>query len=208
MYRSWTTRSVVRFASIAALASAGCTAAPAPSAEGDAPKGPPRLFPSELHTGFDGSATFRVPAVVLNADAPVTWSLSDPSVARLEDDGAEVVVIAQDTGTATLTAEVGGQVLTADLYVALYDASLAPLGDSIYADSCASCHVVEDGPDHTPSEIGQHADSVLATMIYAGLDPEGIEWPEHRWALEGDGMRAMLRHIRQLEPRGLPTPDG
>lgn len=191
-----------------AMTMTACTAAPSPSEGAAGASGPPRLFPDELHTGFDGSATFRAPAVVLDADGPVAWSLSDPSVASLEVDGDEVVVVSKNTGTATLTAEVGGEVLTTELYVALYDATLAPLGDEIYAESCADCHVVADGPDHTPSEIGQHADSVLATMIYAGLDPQGNEWPEHRWALEGDAMRAMLRHIRQLEPRGTPSPGG
>ncbi|MEQ9318652.1 MAG: hypothetical protein RIF41_05810 [Polyangiaceae bacterium] len=189
------------------LAGSGCQAAPSPGGPAASdPVGPPRLFPAELHTGFDGMAAFRVPAVVLDARGPVTWSVSDPSVATLEVDGAEVMVVSKDTGTATLRAEVDGEILAAELYVALYDAALAPLGVEIYAESCASCHVAEDGPDHTPSEIGQHADSVLATMIYAGLDPLGNEWPDHRWSLEGDAMRAMLRHIRQLEPRGMPSP--
>jgi hypothetical protein len=79
-----------------------------------------QIFFSPMYTAVDGTHEFQIPAVVGNVDpSTITWSLSDPSLADLQNDVnlGGVMITARKAGTVTVLASGGAACGTSELTI-------------------------------------------------------------------------------------------
>ena len=79
-----------------------------------------QIFFSPMYTGFDGTHQFQIPAVVGNVDpTTITWSVSDPALADLQNDAAlgGVMISSRGAGNLTVMASGGGACGTSELTI-------------------------------------------------------------------------------------------
>jgi hypothetical protein len=156
---------------------------------------------SPMYSGFDGSRTFKVPAVVNAAGMALTgakWSASDISYVDLENDAETggVMITTRKAGTVKIIARAGMLSGSADLNITQFAPGDCDAGDMRYHNSigidaggialfsgnvpdnasCANCH--GDGAkmlsvQHTPQQTGGFSDKDLVNIITKGFKPDG-----------------------------------
>jgi len=206
----------------------------------------PVLSPPIIHTGFDGSNTFLVPIntdLERFADGQVTWEVDDGAIATIAPVSAPpfpgsfglkwAMIETLAAGTTTVHAVVGDERVSAELVVTAYDAADFAIGEARYNDpdgtglavSCASCHLIAGGADHTPTEMGFHDDAAILEATINGRYPdqcldqvrrpcecgsEGCQLiaghvlnaGDHSWTLTADEQRGIIPYLRGLAPNG------
>lgn len=193
------------------------------------------IYPPQLFAGFDGTNTFKAPALVYNMAGTVTWALDDPSLAMLlpADNGEHVMVVAKKAGDTRLKATSGSTTLSIPLKVYTYESGQHAIGETRYtvgpdgkADPdnppCVKCHAPGLGPDHSPTEIDADPDSDIVNTFLSGVDPEGrpvgmefadkLKKPDgtkytHMWKVSDAEKAALPAYLRSLEPHGYPEVD-
>lgn len=153
---------------------------------------------SPMYSGFDGSRTFKVPAVVTGITG-VKWSTTDISMVSLEDDATTggVMITTKKAGMVKIIARAGMQSGAADLTINSYNSADCDAGDMRYnngmgldggsllqvfsADtpktvSCHACH--GDGAmalsvQHTPQQTGGWDDQAIINIATKGFKPDG-----------------------------------
>ena len=214
---------------------------------GGRPDGNPDLatiFPPVVHTGYDGAHQFRVPVstdLSNQVEGEVTWSTGDASIASIAPvdtppnypatRGVWAMITTAGSGQTSASATIGPHTVTAELRVAAYTSEQVTAGQTRYqtdgADdrrSCASCHQVAGGADHTPTEMAFHDDDALLVVITEGHYPdqcltddgepctcggEGCELVpgyqlsiDHTWNLSEGEAAGIVPYLRSLPPRG------
>jgi hypothetical protein len=79
-----------------------------------------QIFFSPMYTAVDGMHTFQIPAVVSNVDpTTITWALSDPALADLQNDAAlgGTMISSRKAGNLTVMASGGGACGTSELTI-------------------------------------------------------------------------------------------
>jgi hypothetical protein len=164
------------------------------------------VFPTEVHTGFDGEHDFVVPVSSLGGAA--TWTGDDDAVS-LETSDEGVMITPKKAGPTTVTAKIGGKKFTVEVDVTEYDASAWTTGQRVYNETikCKSCHVKSSGPDHSPTEIGKHEDAHLEKRVLTGESLHGEPaQANHKFEsrLATGELEGVLAYLRGLTPRGWP----
>jgi hypothetical protein len=156
---------------------------------------------SPMYSGYDGSRTFKVPAIVTAAGQAITgakWSASDISYVDLEDDSETggVMITTRKAGTVKIIARAGMLSGSSDLTITQFAPGDCDAGDMRYHNSigidaggialfsgnvpdnasCANCH--GDGAkmlsvQHTPQQTGGFSDKDLLNIITKGFKPDG-----------------------------------
>lgn len=186
------------------------------------------VFPPKLFTGFDGTHTYRAPAIVVNKSGSVAWTIADATIASLApaDDGEHVTITALKAGETTITATAGTQHSTVPLKVYSYTGQQWDAGRSRYttaADAsnpaCTSCHASGVGPDHTPTEVDADPDDEIQNTFLTGVDPEGrsikeysefaylLQGKNHTWSVNATEKSGLVAYMRSLDPSGWPEYD-
>jgi hypothetical protein len=154
-----------------------------------------------MYSGFDGSRTFKVPAIATAAGQALTgakWSASDVSYVDLEDDAETggVMITTRKAGTVKIIVRAGMLSGSSDLTITQYAPGDCDAGDMRYHNSigidaggialfsgsvpdnasCANCH--GDGAkmlsvQHTPQQTGGFSDKDLTNIITKGFKPDG-----------------------------------
>lgn len=84
------------------------------------PKADLQIFFAKMYTAVDGVHMFQIPAVVGNVDpSTITWSVSDPALADLQNDVAlgGTMISARKAGSVTVAASGGGACGTSELTI-------------------------------------------------------------------------------------------
>lgn len=206
----------------------------------------PVLSPPIIHSGFDGSNTFLIPIntdLERYADGEISWEIDDETIATIApvqappfpgSFGARWALIeTRAAGRTTVHAVIGDRRVSADLVVTDYDAADFPIGEARYNDpagagpavSCASCHLIAGGADHTPTEMGFHDDAAILEATISGrypdqcldqarrpceCDSEGCELVaglvlnggDHSWTLTAEEQKGIIPYLRALAPNG------
>lgn len=186
------------------------------------------IFPPQIYTGFDGTRTYKAPAIAVNASSATTWTIGDPSIASLapEDNGEHVMVTALKAGETTITAKSGSQSSTAQLKVYAYTGDQWQSGSARYTNSsdannpaCVTCHGNNKGPDHTPTEVDADSDDEIENTFLTGVDPEGraikdysefaslLQGKDHKWTVSTAERVGLVAYMRSLTPAGWPEYD-
>ena len=150
-----------------------------------------RLFPLEIHTGYDGSAEFRVPVYTdlsKHVFGEAQWSTGDSSIVQVEpvdepsqypSRGVWAMLTTKGPGQTTVTATIGDYLVGSTVTVASYTPAQVAAGQARYNGngtgdrvSCASCHQQAGGVDHSPTEMAHHDDDALLTVITEGHYPD------------------------------------
>lgn len=188
------------------------------------PQTGPFVYPASVHTGFDGSHTFKVP--VTSDLVGVTWSVEDPSIATIQkvpipsdygnrcDIGSEwAMVTPKKAGTTRIFAKTADKTATATLVVASYDPAIYGAGDRRYntpdnataqRPSCASCHKTATGVDHSPFTTAGYADDDIVSAITTGVfKKSGYHLSvAHSWNLTDAEKQGIMPYLRALPPHG------
>jgi len=180
------------------------------------------LFPSEAHSGFDGTHTFLVPFSTNLTD--VTWSVADPDIASVAPAAAPeeyaefgetwALVTTKKAGTTKIIAAAGGKQVEATLTVAPYDGAQVTAGEMRYVNpddasgaqrnACASCHALANGVDHSPLALAFYDDESILAAITTGTYPDGyvLRGVNHMWNLTDAERPGIVPYLRSLQPRG------
>jgi hypothetical protein len=186
------------------------------------------VFPPHVYTGFDGTRTYKAPAIVVNASGATTWTIADPTIASLapEENGEHLMVTALKAGETTITAKSGTQTATASLKVYAYTNEQWQSGSMRYTSSadasspaCNTCHGSSKGPDHTPTEVDADTDEEIQNTFLTGVDPEGraikdfsefaalLQGKDHKWTVMSSEQVGLVAYMRSLAPAGWPEYD-
>jgi hypothetical protein len=152
---------------------------------------------SPMYSGFDGSRTFKVPAIVSEVTG-ARWSASDISFVDLSDDAETggVMITTRKSGVVNIIARAGALSGQAALNITQFAAGDCDAGDMRYHNSigidagglaiisgtvpdnasCADCH--GDGAQmlsiqHTPQQTGGFSDMDLINIFTKGFKPNG-----------------------------------
>lgn len=183
------------------------------------------IFPPEIFTGTDGVHTFKAPVSTVNGSS-VSWTIADPSVARLEPDGENAMIVAVKPGDTMVVATSGGETSTAALHIVSYTAQQYSDGEKRYmmgpdADNppCKECHAPGKGPDHTATELDADPDSQIQNTFLTGVDPEDrpikdnsefanlLKGKTHMWKVTESEKVGLVAYLRGLPPMGYPEYD-
>ncbi|MBX3191139.1 MAG: hypothetical protein KF819_29350 [Labilithrix sp.] len=147
--------------------------------------------PDAIHTGFDGTRTFKVPIAVYDSDADLTVTASDaaavtiaptklknPVVDGVTDNGKYFLITAKKAGAITLTAKSKGRTATATLTITDYAAGRWAAGEARYTAAgtgadrpCTSCHVNGEAIDHSPASLATASDMEVGIIVTTGVKP-------------------------------------
>jgi hypothetical protein len=176
------------------------------------------ILPTETHSGFDGTHTFRVPVAVYGSK-DATLTASDPSAVDIQpiklvdasqDDGVYFLVTSKKVGDITLTSKVGGATATSKLTIAAYTTAQWDVGSQRYTNAassgpaCVSCHAASGGIDHSPSRMASATDSDVVSVITTGILVAGnpITQVKHKWGVSDAEATGLVTYLRALAPRG------
>jgi mono/diheme cytochrome c family protein len=178
----------------------------------------PYVFPPEAHSGFDGTATFKVP-LATNLKDP-TWEVENPALAAVtavpappmfaEFGESWAMVTTKGAGTTKIVARAGDQRAETTLTIATYEAAKVTAGASRYtmgaagAPACAGCHGLANGVDHSPLQLAYYADEDILAAITTGKYPDGYELRgvQHAFMLAEGERAGIVPYLRSLPPRG------
>ncbi|MDB4944720.1 MAG: hypothetical protein JWP97_4254 [Labilithrix sp.] len=184
--------------------------------------------PGAVFTGSDGTHAFQVPVAVYDADADLTVTVADESLASVArtslvnptkdgvtDSGQYFLVSARKAGTVTLTATSRGRSTTATVTITAYDPSRYAVGEARYqaagtgADRpCTSCHAGDSAVDHSSAALGTASDQEIGVIITTGVKPGpsvikiGDGTTQHRWNVTDAQKDGLITYLRSLPPRG------
>jgi hypothetical protein len=202
-----------------------------------------RLLPPVVHAGYDGVRDFLVPVYTdlsHHVAGSPSWSSGNPSIATIAPAappeqyprrGVWAMITPQAAGETTVSATIGGYTVTSQLIVSAYTAAQVAAGEDRYNASgtgdrrgCASCHLQEDGVDHSPTEMAYHPDDALFLVITEGrypdlcIDNDGeactcdtdgctresgyVLGTSHEWNLTEAEAEGIVPYLRALPPRG------
>jgi len=185
------------------------------------------VYPTTAYTGFDGTNTYKVPVGTNLTN--VTWTIDDPTFADIAAvaaptgtefsrfGGTWAMVTTRKAGTTKITATGGGKTVTAALVVTTYTTANLAVGDTRYntpADataaqraSCASCHKLANGADHSPLVLEWYKDDEILSAVTTGVYPAAaggyvLQGVNHAWNLTDAEKLGIVPYLRALPPRG------
>jgi hypothetical protein len=195
---------------------------------GDAGKGPPAppdggkdyLFPDNIHTGFDGTNTYKVPVSTSLVGAGVTWGSDDPSIVSIvsvpvDPQAASFIsgamITTKKAGTTKVFATQGTKREEANVTVTAYTLDQFNLGKTRYTTggdtgprrACAGCHQTPAGADHSPSTLAWYDDTETLQAIQTGAYPDGyvLKQAGHQWQLTDPEKAGIMSYLRALPPK-------
>jgi hypothetical protein len=168
-----------------------------------------KVFPTLLYTGVDESgAQFTAPIAAMG-DTNLNWTTADTDIIQLsgDDSGATVRGLMLGHADITVTSK-SGQMATVSVTVRSYPAGAKEMGQAGFERiGCArgGCHDT-NGPDVTPSGIGQFDDLPIDTWVTQGkslLDGHTIMF--HMWDLMIPERMGIVAFLRSQPARGRPV---
>ena len=180
------------------------------------------VFPDTVHSGFDGTSTFKVP-LSTNLTEAVTWEVEDPSILDVTTVGAPpeyadfgetwAMVTTKKAGSTKVTAVSGTRKASATVVVEAYDSTAVAAGAARYTTddpaggqrvACISCHGLANGVDHSPLQMAYYADDEILSAITTGMYPDGytLRGVNHAWDVTDAERAGIVPYLRSLVPRG------